>query len=146
MPDYKPLADQLRDAIEGSHLPILAIAKETGIPQPVLHRFYVGDRDNLTLTTADKLEELVDKAIDLHGGVTELAEAIVGDAHAYIEQHPGSLRSVQHVERLMWLVGRCLRKGPTSEETLATLSDEGLDEVIRVLSREVLDEVLAEFA
>ena len=25
------------------------------IPQPVLHRFYVGDRDNMTLTTADKL-------------------------------------------------------------------------------------------
>ncbi len=55
MPKYTPLADQLRDAIEGCELSILAIAKETGIPQPVLHRFYVGDRDNLTLTTADKL-------------------------------------------------------------------------------------------
>jgi len=49
-------ADKLRKAIEKSKLSVYAIAKATGIPQPVLHRFYTGERD-LTLTTADKLIE-----------------------------------------------------------------------------------------
>lgn len=49
-----PIADQLRRAIEDSGLSVTAIAKAAGIAQPVLHRFYTGERD-LTLTTADKL-------------------------------------------------------------------------------------------
>ena len=52
----KPIADQLRKAIEDSELSVTAIARAAGIPQPVLHRFYTGERD-LTLTTADKLIE-----------------------------------------------------------------------------------------
>ncbi len=50
------IADALRQAIDESGLSIYAIAKAAGIAQPVLHRFYAGERD-LTLTTADKLIE-----------------------------------------------------------------------------------------
>jgi plasmid maintenance system antidote protein VapI len=48
------LADQLRKAIKASGKTVNAIAVESGVPQPVLHRFAKGDRD-LTLETADKL-------------------------------------------------------------------------------------------
>jgi len=50
------IADQLRQAIEDSGQSVYAIAKAAGIAQPVLHRFYTGERD-LTLSTADKLIE-----------------------------------------------------------------------------------------
>jgi plasmid maintenance system antidote protein VapI len=48
------MADVLRKAIEGSGQSVYAIAKAADIPQPVLHRFYAGERD-LTLATANKL-------------------------------------------------------------------------------------------
>lgn len=48
------IADQLRKAIEDSGQSVYALAKAADIAQPVLHRFYTGERD-LTLTTADKL-------------------------------------------------------------------------------------------
>jgi plasmid maintenance system antidote protein VapI len=52
---YTTLAEQLRKAIEDSGLAIRAIAKATGIPQPVLSRFVTGVRPNIRLDTADKL-------------------------------------------------------------------------------------------
>ena len=48
------MAAQLKKAIQDSGKSVNAIAVESGIPQPVLHRFVKGDRD-LTLTTAEKL-------------------------------------------------------------------------------------------
>ena len=48
------MAEQLKKAIRHSGKTVNAIAVESGIPQPVLHRFVKGDRD-LTLTTAEKL-------------------------------------------------------------------------------------------
>lgn len=48
------IADQLRQAIEDSGESVNAIARAADIAQPVLYRFYTGERD-LTLTTADKL-------------------------------------------------------------------------------------------
>ena len=53
--DYTPLVDQLRAMIEDSGLSTNAVAVAVGIPQPVLHRFIVGDRENVRLDTADKL-------------------------------------------------------------------------------------------
>jgi plasmid maintenance system antidote protein VapI len=40
-------------------LPITAIARNAGIAQPVLHRFYKGEQD-LTLRTATKLARYLD--------------------------------------------------------------------------------------
>jgi plasmid maintenance system antidote protein VapI len=48
------MAEQLRRAIRESGQPITAVARGSGIPQPVLHRFVKGERD-LTLRTAEKL-------------------------------------------------------------------------------------------
>lgn len=48
------IADTLRRAIEESGESVYAIAKGSGIAQPVLHRFVAGERD-LTTRTADKL-------------------------------------------------------------------------------------------
>ena len=50
------MAEQLRKAIQDSGKTVNAIAVESGIPQPVLHRFASGDRD-LKLATAQKLVE-----------------------------------------------------------------------------------------
>lgn len=50
------MADRLRKAIQASKKTVNAIAVESEIPQPVLHRFVAGERD-LTLTTAQKLAD-----------------------------------------------------------------------------------------
>jgi hypothetical protein len=49
------MAETLRKVIQDSGKPIAAIAKEAGIAQPVLHRFFTGERDNLRLDTVEKL-------------------------------------------------------------------------------------------
>ncbi len=54
---YRPLAGQLRAMIEQSGMNTNAVAVAVGIPQPVLHRFVTGDRENIRLDTADKLAE-----------------------------------------------------------------------------------------
>ena len=54
MPKYEPLAAELRTQIRDCGKSVNAVALESGIPQPVLHRFVKGERD-LTLTTAEKL-------------------------------------------------------------------------------------------
>ena len=48
------LAAQLRKAIKASGLTQYRIAKDTGVPQPVVNRFVNGER-SITLETADKL-------------------------------------------------------------------------------------------
>ena len=50
-----PLSDQLRTAIKESGLSATALAKECGIPQPMLTRFINGL--DVRLATADKLAE-----------------------------------------------------------------------------------------
>jgi plasmid maintenance system antidote protein VapI len=50
------MTDQLRKSIRDSGKTVNAIAVESGIPQPVLHRFVTGDRD-LTVRTAQKLAD-----------------------------------------------------------------------------------------
>jgi plasmid maintenance system antidote protein VapI len=50
------MADQLRKAMRTSGKTVNAIAVESGIPQPMLHRFLKGERD-LTLRTAQKLAD-----------------------------------------------------------------------------------------
>lgn len=49
------LTEQLKQAIDDSGLSIYRIAKDTGIPQPVLHRFMTGDRPSIRLKTAESL-------------------------------------------------------------------------------------------
>jgi hypothetical protein len=51
----KTLAETLRTAIEKSGETVGAIARGSGVPRPVLHRFAHGERGNLTLATAEKL-------------------------------------------------------------------------------------------
>jgi DNA-binding Xre family transcriptional regulator len=53
--DYNPLAEQLRGMITESGLTTNALAVAAGIPEPVLHRFLSGVRENIRLDTADKL-------------------------------------------------------------------------------------------
>lgn len=48
------LADVIRKAIEDSGLSVYAVAKRSGVSQPVVHRFASGERD-MTLETADKV-------------------------------------------------------------------------------------------
>ena len=55
----EPLADILRERMRQTGLPIAVIARETGIVQPVLHRFFKGEQD-LTLRTATKLARYLD--------------------------------------------------------------------------------------
>ena len=50
------MANQLRKAIQDSGKSVTAIASESDIPQPVLHRFVKGERD-LTLRTVEKLAD-----------------------------------------------------------------------------------------
>jgi plasmid maintenance system antidote protein VapI len=47
------ISDDLRDAIRASGKSLTAIAKESGVPQPMLTRFMNGQ--DLRLATADKL-------------------------------------------------------------------------------------------
>ena len=49
------LADQLRRAVNECEWSLNSIAREAGIPQPVLYRFVNGQRDAIRLDTADKL-------------------------------------------------------------------------------------------
>ncbi len=53
--DYTPLADQLRAMIAGSDMTLNALAVAVEMPEPVLHRFVSGVRENIRLDTADKL-------------------------------------------------------------------------------------------
>jgi len=48
------ITDQLKRAIEASGLTTYMLAKRSGVPQPVLHRFMAGEQ-GLKLSTADKL-------------------------------------------------------------------------------------------
>jgi plasmid maintenance system antidote protein VapI len=48
------MAETLRTLIAASGKSTTAIARESGIPQPVLHRFIAGER-TITIDTADKL-------------------------------------------------------------------------------------------
>jgi plasmid maintenance system antidote protein VapI len=50
----KTVTDQLKQAITASGLSVTALAKESGVPQPVLHRFMAGEQ-GLKLATVDKL-------------------------------------------------------------------------------------------
>jgi DNA-binding Xre family transcriptional regulator len=54
---YRPLTAQLREMIGSSGMTINGLAVTVGIPQPVLQRFVSGERDDLHLSTADKLCE-----------------------------------------------------------------------------------------
>jgi plasmid maintenance system antidote protein VapI len=48
------LADQLKKAVAATGKSVSAVARESGVPQPVLHRFVTGER-GLLLDTADRL-------------------------------------------------------------------------------------------
>jgi predicted transcriptional regulator len=50
-----PIQDQLRDAIANSEKSLNAIAKESGIPQPMLYNFMQGK--DIRLETAAKLAD-----------------------------------------------------------------------------------------
>jgi predicted transcriptional regulator len=49
-----PMTEGIKKAIADSGLSIYMLAKESGVSQPVLHRFMAGERD-IKLATADKL-------------------------------------------------------------------------------------------
>lgn len=48
------LAETILKAVHDSGLSVYAVAKESGVSQPVLHRFVAGER-GLNLETADRL-------------------------------------------------------------------------------------------
>ncbi len=48
------MTEQLKQAIHESGLSVYRVAKDSGVPQPVLHRFMAGEQ-GLKLETADKL-------------------------------------------------------------------------------------------
>jgi plasmid maintenance system antidote protein VapI len=48
------LAEQLKQAVAATGKSVSAVARESGVPQPVLHRFVTGER-GLLLDTADRL-------------------------------------------------------------------------------------------
>ena len=50
------LTQQLREAIAGSGVTLYRVAKDTGIPYAVVHRFARGER-GISLETADTLAE-----------------------------------------------------------------------------------------
>jgi plasmid maintenance system antidote protein VapI len=50
----KTMTEQLKKAIADSGLSVYKLAKESGVPQPVLHRFMAGEQ-GISLATADKL-------------------------------------------------------------------------------------------
>ena len=49
------VAEILRQTIQDSGETVTAIARKAGVGQPVLYRFVTGERDTITLKTADKL-------------------------------------------------------------------------------------------
>ncbi|MGA2255045.1 MAG: helix-turn-helix transcriptional regulator [Thermoguttaceae bacterium] len=53
--EAETLAMQLREMIANSGMTVNGLAVAVGIPQPVLQRFVSGERDDLHLSTADKL-------------------------------------------------------------------------------------------
>lgn len=53
------LQDQLRKAISESGLTAYALAKEAGVPFQVIYRFCDGTRDDLRLSTASKIAEVL---------------------------------------------------------------------------------------
>jgi plasmid maintenance system antidote protein VapI len=55
----KPLSEILRTRMRQTSLPIAVIARNAGIVQPVLHRFFKGEQD-LTLRTATKLAKYLE--------------------------------------------------------------------------------------
>ena len=62
----KSIAAQLRSLLEQDPDSINAIAKASGISQPVLYRFYVGERD-IKLSTVEKLFKYFDLTIERRG-------------------------------------------------------------------------------
>ena len=50
----KTLTDQLKEAINRCSQSVYRIAKETGIPQPVVHRYNAVDHPTIRLDTAEK--------------------------------------------------------------------------------------------
>jgi hypothetical protein len=61
--ERRTMTDVLREAAEADGRSIFALARDAGIPYPVMYRFLKGDKTGhkwgLTLTTADKLAEAV---------------------------------------------------------------------------------------
>jgi DNA-binding Xre family transcriptional regulator len=53
--DCSPITEQLRGMIANSGMTLNALAVAAGVPQPVLHRFVSGVRENIRLDTAGKL-------------------------------------------------------------------------------------------
>jgi plasmid maintenance system antidote protein VapI len=53
-PEPESPEEFLRDTLRKSGQSVYAVAKATGIPQPVLHRFMAGEH-GMTLRTAEKL-------------------------------------------------------------------------------------------
>ena len=51
------ISDQLREAIR-AYGSVYRLAKDSGVPQPVVNRFVTGERD-LKLATADRLTEFL---------------------------------------------------------------------------------------
>jgi plasmid maintenance system antidote protein VapI len=54
MQTRQTLAEQLKHAVAATGKSVSAVARESGVPQPVLHRFVTGER-GLLLDTADRL-------------------------------------------------------------------------------------------
>ena len=54
---YHPLAEQLRGMIENCGLTTNGLAVACGVAQPILHRFVTGERDDIRISTADRLCE-----------------------------------------------------------------------------------------
>lgn len=55
--DYIPLDRQIRAMIVASGLNTNALAVASGVPQPVLHRFRMGEQKNIRMDTLDRLCE-----------------------------------------------------------------------------------------
>ena len=52
---FPALDEQIRKIVKKSGMTTNALAVAAGLPQPVLHRFLKGERENIRLDTADKL-------------------------------------------------------------------------------------------
>lgn len=58
--DQQSLAEHLRQAARESGLSVYQIAKETGLSQSALNRFFNGTRENLRLDVANRLFQFFD--------------------------------------------------------------------------------------